>query len=79
MLSCRHATRLISERLDRSLSLAERLRVRLHLLLCPPCHRFHRATRWLHGVLPALPAEGRLPDDARERIRQALEQAAGHE
>jgi hypothetical protein len=79
MLSCRHATRLISDGLDRPLFLAQRLRVRLHLLLCPPCHRFHRATRWLHDVLPSLPAEARLPDEARDRIRQALERAGGNE
>ena len=79
MLSCHHTTRLISDRLDRSLSLRERLYLGLHLLLCPPCQRFHRATRWLHDVLAALRPDVRLPDDARDRIRQTLERAAGYE
>ncbi len=79
MLNCHHTTRLISDRLDRSLSLVERLYLGLHLLLCPPCHRFHRATRWLRDVLATLRPDVRLPDEARDRIRQALEQAAGQE
>jgi hypothetical protein len=79
MLSCRHNTRLISERLERSLSLAERLRLGVHLVLCPPCQRFDHATRWLHDTLTSLPADVPLPDEARERIRQALERAAERE
>jgi hypothetical protein len=79
MLSCRHATRLISDGLDRSLSWGERLCLGTHLLLCPPCQRFRRAARWLHGILAAPAADTRLPDEARERIRRALERAAGQE
>jgi hypothetical protein len=79
MLSCHNTTRLISDGLDRPLSLTERLYLGLHLLLCPPCHRFHRATRWLHDALAALCPDARLPDEARDRIRQTLERAAGHE
>lgn len=76
MLSCRHATRLASDGLDRSLSLAERLGLAVHLLGCPPCLRFRRAARWLHRALASPPAEVRLPAEARERIRCALERAA---
>jgi hypothetical protein len=79
MLTCRAATRLISDGLDRPLSPAERWRLRLHLLLCEPCLRFWRAVRWVRRALPAAPADVRLPDDARERIRLALEQAAREE
>jgi hypothetical protein len=75
MLTCRHATRLISDALDRPLSRGQRLRLGLHLLLCPPCYRFRRAARWLHGALAAPAADVRLPDEARARIRAALERA----
>jgi Putative zinc-finger len=79
MLSCRHATRLVSDGLDRSLSLAERLCLAVHLLGCPPCLRFRQAARWLHRALASPPAEVRLPAEARERIQSALERAAHDE
>jgi hypothetical protein len=76
MRNCCHATRLISDGLDRALSWWDRLRLGLHLLGCPPCRRFRAAARWLHGALATAPADVRLPVAARERIRHALEQAA---
>jgi hypothetical protein len=75
-LTCRHTTRLISDRLERSLSWLERLCLRVHLLGCQPCCRFARAVRWLHLSLPSAPSNERLPAEARERIRLALEEVA---
>ncbi len=37
MLSCREETQLMSQRLDRPLSLGERFGLRLHLLFCRGC------------------------------------------
>jgi hypothetical protein len=79
MFSCRHITRLISDRLERSLSWYESLCLGVHLLGCEPCCRFRRAVRWLHRALASAPADGELPPAARERIRLALEQAAREE
>ncbi len=79
MLTCRHATRLISDKLDRSLSWFERLSLRVHLLGCGPCSRFRRAVRWLHNSLASAPETERLPPEARERIRVAMERAACEE
>lgn len=39
--TCREVHRLVSEGLDRELSLVERSRMRLHLLVCKACNRFH--------------------------------------
>jgi hypothetical protein len=39
MLSCKEATRLMSEGQDRPLSLRERIALRLHTLICGGCHR----------------------------------------
>lgn len=79
MLTCRGATRLISDTLDRSLSWFERLSLGVHLLGCGPCCRFRRAVRWLHKSLASAPENEGLPPEARERIRVALERAAREE
>jgi hypothetical protein len=76
MWTCRHATRLISDGLDRSLSWTQRLLLGIHLLGCVPCRRFHAAAHWLHQTLASPPADVRLPDEARARIQRVLERAA---
>ncbi|MHB1375792.1 MAG: zf-HC2 domain-containing protein [Thauera sp.] len=40
MLSCKDATRLCSDALERDLSLRERLSLRMHLAMCAGCTRF---------------------------------------
>lgn len=42
MLSCRDASRLASQALDRTLSLRERFNLRLHLCICMGCQAFAR-------------------------------------
>ena len=79
MFSCRHVTRLISDQLDRSLSLFESLSLGVHLLGCGPCWRFRRAVCWLHGALASAPRDDALPPEACERIQIALQQAARRE
>ena len=39
-LTCKEATRLISQAQDRKLTLAQRAALRLHLSLCEACTRF---------------------------------------
>lgn len=47
MLSCREATRLLSQREDRRLSYGERIKLRLHLWVCTACTRFSRQLAFL--------------------------------
>lgn len=49
--SCEEAARLCSESLDRRLTLRERVRMRLHFLLCYFCRRYHAHLRCLHNGL----------------------------
>ncbi len=42
MLNCKQASELMSQEQDRSLSLAERLGLRLHLLICSACTNYRR-------------------------------------
>ncbi|MBI1425642.1 MAG: zf-HC2 domain-containing protein [Gammaproteobacteria bacterium] len=37
MISCRHASELMSQQLDRPLKLGEKLQLRAHLLICKSC------------------------------------------
>ena len=40
MLTCKQASQLLSQSLDRPLTRGERLRLRFHLLICQICKRF---------------------------------------
>lgn len=42
MLSCKQASRLLSQSLDRRLTWRERTALRLHLTICDVCRRFGR-------------------------------------
>lgn len=54
MDSCRKITQLVSEGLDRELSLGERLRIRFHLALCRGCNNFERQMKAIRGFSRAL-------------------------
>jgi len=54
MLTCKEATRLVSEGLDRRLGVAERVRLRLHLLVCDGCAAFSRQAAFLRRALSRL-------------------------
>jgi len=51
MLSCKEVSRLLSQGEDRRLTLAERLKLRLHLRVCTACVRFARQIAFLRVVL----------------------------
>lgn len=51
MMTCRSATRLLSEKQDRKLTLAERLSLRAHLLLCDGCRNFGTQMKALRRFL----------------------------
>ena len=82
MLTCKTVSQKVSEGMDRPLTAADRLRVRLHLLICPACRRFERQLGIVRGAIRTLfsgalpdgmdPVDQQLPDDARRRIRDAM-------
>jgi len=78
-LTCKDASRLISEGHERPLGLRERWGLRLHLWICDNCRRFERQIRLLqramHGLARRAEVDESGPDlspEARERIRRAL-------
>ncbi len=55
--TCREVHRLVSEGLDRDLSLVERLRMRLHLVVCDACTRFNGQMSLLRQAMRAFPLD----------------------
>ena len=54
MLSCKEVTQLVSQGLDRRLGGGERLRLRLHFLICRSCTNFARQMQFLRAALERL-------------------------
>ncbi|MCI0640841.1 MAG: hypothetical protein L0Y72_25745 [Gemmataceae bacterium] len=82
MLSCQEASYLVSESLDRKLRLWQRIKVRLHLLMCRLCSRFRKQTLFLRDaaryyLMGAEESETAvdigLSPEARDRIKRSLQ------
>jgi predicted anti-sigma-YlaC factor YlaD len=54
MLSCKVATHLVSQGLDRRLGLAERVALRLHLAICDGCSNFKKQVAFLRKAMRRL-------------------------
>jgi hypothetical protein len=81
---CRDAARLLSESMDHRLPLAERVGLRVHLLLCGLCRRYGRQLIFLRRLVevfakiaetPATPVASEMSQEARARIRERLERS----
>lgn len=85
MLTCKQATHLVSQRLDRNLSRRERFALRFHVWLCKNCRRFERQMHFMRQILHRGVREGQfprnksLPAQSKERIRQALQERGDHQ
>lgn len=81
-MTCRDAFRLTSTQMDMPLSRPDRIRLRMHLLLCRLCRKLPaqlaRQREWLrccHHNEPLPASHGpALPDETRARIHQHLQQ-----
>lgn len=71
--SCQQASRLISESLDRPLTLLQRVSLWFHLKICRHCQTYRqhqeRLRRLLRDSDPEAPG---LPEATRERLRRQL-------
>ncbi|MEM8678270.1 MAG: zf-HC2 domain-containing protein [Planctomycetota bacterium] len=77
MMSCKEVTRLVSESMDRRLTLGEWFSLRVHLTMCKLCHGFaidmERIREAIRGH--AQPdADVQLPPAAKNRIEHALKE-----
>ena len=67
MLSCKEATRLVSQGRDRELALGERIALRVHLAICVGCRIVNRQLSFLRRAVSRLPAG---EDDPRAKDAQ---------
>ena len=78
MLSCKQASQLVSQSLDRKLNMRERFALRLHLLICKYCLRFSQQLTAMRVALLRntqaieIDASLTLSPEAKARITQAL-------
>lgn len=63
--TCKEVHRLVSEGLDRNLSLIERARMRMHLLVCRACQNFDRQMNLIRRAMRQI--EVPLDDPASDR------------
>jgi len=54
MMTCKDASRLLSQAQDRPLGFGEQLRLRLHVLICDGCANFSRQVATLRRAVQAL-------------------------
>ena len=64
MLNCRQVTHLYSEAQERTLTLKERLSLRMHLMMCDGCRNFGEHMKFLREAMRAY-AKGR--DDTEDK------------
>lgn len=53
MMNCKQATRLISESQDRSLSLTEKMSLKVHVMMCTGCKNFSLQVPFLSQAMKA--------------------------
>jgi len=77
MRTCKEISKLVSESLDRDLPFRERMAMRVHLMMCSLCRTYSHQMHTLRQMVRQSEKSGvadqdHLPEDARNRIRQAL-------
>ena len=82
MFRCRDVSRKLSQAMDTRLPLAQRVAIRVHLLMCRYCLRFHRQLHLLRQVsrMTEIPPDDdafspTLSDDAKARIKETLQKS----
>ena len=78
MLSCKEATKIASEGLDKKLSFIQRLNLKLHLFICSTCRNYIRQITFLRRAAADLDAHiekqttHKLSDSAKQQIKARL-------
>ncbi len=85
MLSCKAIGELLSQKLDRRLSLRERLRLKFHLLICKTCRCYEKQLKFIAHAVQRLmqSSDGAgmppLSEEAGRRINRNIRQQLNEE
>jgi len=63
MMTCKEAVRIMSEGMDRELSLPERLALRFHKIFCAGCRNYGKQIAFLRESCRGYLERGDFPDD----------------
>jgi hypothetical protein len=75
---CREMVRILSQSMDKPMSLTMRIKKRLHFLICCWCQRYEEQLRYIHETARQFQehaddaSSAPFPEDAKERIKQRL-------
>jgi hypothetical protein len=79
--TCNQVARMISDGMDRPISIRSRIAIRVHRVVCVWCDRYHTqlhgvhdATNSLHLHLEEISSE-KLSEEAKERMRRLISEA----
>ena len=79
IFSCKQITGMISESMDRKLSLSQRIGIRFHLMMCKLCTRYQKQLLFMREVLHSSressesnTASSGLSPEGRKRIKSDL-------
>jgi hypothetical protein len=79
--ACKEASKLASDSLDRRLSLRERLKLKIHMLMCGKCKNSNETMKLIRNTATLISqsrsGEIRLTDEQRESLHKALEEKRG--
>lgn len=80
MLSCKSAAELISNKLDRPLSLRERINLKMHLFICTLCRRYAKQIQFIHNASLNMKSKSTLTlsNKRRQRIKQHITNDKNH-
>lgn len=76
--TCPEVVRILSLGMDKHLSLAMRIKLRLHFLMCSFCERYMKQLKYMRQVAREFPekigevSNASLSPDAKERMKAAL-------
>ena len=79
MLSCKDASQIISQSLDRQLTVRERFALKLHLLICKYCKQFSQQIVAIRVALKLASSaienddSIKMPSEAKKRLLQSIE------
>ena len=80
MINCKDYVTLASHGMDRKLSCWERICMKLHQWLCPPCHEVQKQFNAIRQACRSMfeggqdnqPCDANLSEEARRRLKQSL-------